>query len=315
MKAPSESYLKVHYELRPAKQVERRMLIDAFQMLSLAGFPISDYQYTGFGSIYFVDFILFHKILGMNRLLSVEYSTKVAKRVRFNKPYDCIDIEIKPIGDVIPTLSRDRKHLLWLDYDSVIQREQLADVVLAATYLSPGSLLLVTVDVEPPGSDCDGPVEWREYYLDEAERYLGSARTIKDFTASKLPTLNVQILQRAISAGLSGRPDVHFFPLFNFLYADGHKMLTIGGMIGTDVEQRGLRSSPIADAEFARLDLDSDPFEIRVPRLTRKERMYLDFAMPCSDKWHPKDFELKKEDVKTYRQIYRYFPAYAELLL
>lgn len=33
MSTPSESYLKVHYELRPAKQVERRMIIDAFQRM------------------------------------------------------------------------------------------------------------------------------------------------------------------------------------------------------------------------------------------------------------------------------------------
>jgi hypothetical protein len=53
MSTPTASYLKVHYELRPAKQVERRMLIDAFQQLAQAGFQIRDYQYTGMGSIYF----------------------------------------------------------------------------------------------------------------------------------------------------------------------------------------------------------------------------------------------------------------------
>jgi len=53
----SSSY-RVQYDLRPAKQVERRMIIDALQRLSTAGFPITDYQYTGFGAIYFVDFIV-----------------------------------------------------------------------------------------------------------------------------------------------------------------------------------------------------------------------------------------------------------------
>ena len=53
---PSESYLRVQYELRPAKQVERRMIIDALRKLAMAGFEIEDYNYVGFGSIYFVDF-------------------------------------------------------------------------------------------------------------------------------------------------------------------------------------------------------------------------------------------------------------------
>jgi len=60
MSAATESYLKVAYDLRPAKQIERRMFIDGLQRLALAGFDIGDYQYTGFGSIFFVDFILFH---------------------------------------------------------------------------------------------------------------------------------------------------------------------------------------------------------------------------------------------------------------
>ena len=51
----AQSCLKVQYELRSAKQVERRMLIDALQTLSASGFDISQYQYTGFGSVYFVD--------------------------------------------------------------------------------------------------------------------------------------------------------------------------------------------------------------------------------------------------------------------
>src|SRR5688500_5676875 len=128
MTRPTESYLKGHYELRPAKQVERRMLVDAFQMLSLSDFPIKDYQYPGMGSMYLIDFILFHRMLGITKMLSVEYSAKVAKRVEFNRPFRCVETVIAPIGDVIPTLSKDRRHLLWLDYDGVLTNAHLQDV-------------------------------------------------------------------------------------------------------------------------------------------------------------------------------------------
>ena len=33
------------------------------------------------------------------------------------------------------------------------------------------------------------------------------------------------------------------------------------------------------------------------------------------DGWQPPDFDLDSEDIKKYREIYRFFPAYAELLL
>jgi hypothetical protein len=41
----------------------------------------------------------------------------------------------------------------------------------------------------------------------------------------------------------------------------------------------------------------------------------MDSAMPCASGWTPADFELDDEDVAAYNEIYRYFPAYAELLL
>ncbi len=53
---PSRSYLKVPYDLRMAKQIERRMIADLLIRLRGGGFDISNYQYTGMGSIYFVDF-------------------------------------------------------------------------------------------------------------------------------------------------------------------------------------------------------------------------------------------------------------------
>ena len=177
MITPTESYLRVHYELRPAKQVERRMLVDALHLLSLGGFQIRDYQYTGLGSIYFIDFILFHKLLGIDDMLSVEYSEKIARRVRFNRPFDCVRVEIASIGDVIPTLSRDKRHIIWMDYDSVLLSRHLDDLRLASSHLAPGSIILVTLDVEPPGDSTDGPQDWREYLVGQAGDYGTGANT------------------------------------------------------------------------------------------------------------------------------------------
>jgi hypothetical protein len=312
MTPPTESFYKVPYDLRPAKQIERRMLIDAFQRLSFAGFPIGEYQYTGMGSIYFVDFILFHKLLGIDKLLSVEISSKITKRLRFNKPFQRVDIQICPIGDVIPQLSRDRRHILWLDYDGLICSEFLRDLVLAGTYLSAGSILLVTVDVEPP--EGNSPKEWRDYYAAEASAYLGKESKVEDFVKTSLVARNTGFIKRAIMQGLVGR-EAEFIPMFNFIYADGHNMLTIGGMIGTQQERRQLKASSLNDTSYFRSNLEIPPYAISVPRLTRKERLYLDGFMPCNEKWKPKEFELPPESVLAYREIYRFFPAYAELLL
>ena len=69
MTSIESSSSKVPYDLRPRKQVERRMMAHVFQLLSEAGFPISTYCYAGFGAFFFVDFILFRRILGINDML------------------------------------------------------------------------------------------------------------------------------------------------------------------------------------------------------------------------------------------------------
>lgn len=312
MTAPTESYLKVHYELRPAKQVERRMLIDAFQLLAQSGFPIRDYQYTGMGSIYFVDFILVHRLLGINRMLSVEYSSSIQNRVEFNKPFASVETKFAPIGDVIPTLSRDLHHILWLDYDSVIQNSHLQDISLAATFLTTGSLILVTVDIEPP--TLGGPPSWLDYFRTEGGDYFDSTLQTKDFAQSKLPRRNIDLIEKALKSGLTGRKGVDFIPLFNFVYSDGHHMLTLGGMIGGKSERNRVKKSGLARTEYIRASLKVDPCFIKVPRLTRKERQHLDAQMPCKEGWTPAEFELSADNVEAYQKIYRYCPTYAELL-
>jgi len=314
VRGPKESYLKVFYDLRPAKQIERKMIIDTLLRMSQGGFKISDYQYTGFGSVYFVDFILLHKILGLSNLLNVEYSPKIKRRVAFNSPFSLIRHEFKPIGDVIPTLSRDITHLLWLDYDDIINRSIVEDVIAASAQLSRGSFLMVTVDVEPPAGP-EGPEEWRSFFEDEVGQYLDAGLQLPQYSRSNLPRLNASILYNAVRVGLAGRSDVSFHLLFNFVYKDGHRMLTIGGLIGAPSEIRDLKACNFEGLKFIRNSLDEGPYEIRVPRLTRKERLYLDSFMPSADKWRPSAFEMPAEDVAAYREIYRFYPSFAELLL
>jgi len=179
MVRPTESSsLKIPYNLRMAKQIERHMIVDALQILSRAHFPISDYQYTGLGSIFFVDFIMFHKILGIHRMLSVEFSKKIKKRVKFNRPFRNIKIEYGRIGEFIPSLSKDLKHMVWLDYDYRLNRDDvLTDVILACSELSCGSILLVTVDLEMPKLDRGQKTYWTaqerfEYYSEQAGQFF-----------------------------------------------------------------------------------------------------------------------------------------------
>lgn len=314
MTVPSKSYERVAYDLRPAKQVERRMLLDALGRLMNGGVPIRDYQYTGLGSIYFFDFLLLYKLVGIRRFLTSEYDTSIEKRILFNMPFGGIEVRMDPIGDVIPDLSPDLSHLLWLDYDSGLVRSMLEDAASAAFQLSPGSILLVTVDAEPP-KGTDDPSSRLAYFQDEGGEYLPFDFDREWCRLSELPETNLKILETAIRSGLAFRSDVAFFPLFKFVYADGHEMVTLGGMIGGETEKRKLDGCDWENAKYLRKDTEEDAYRIVVPRLTRKERMFLDRYMPTPDSWSPSEFEIKPDVVEAYRDIHRYYPHYGEFFV
>lgn len=328
MSTTSSSY-RVQYDMRPAKQVERRMLVDALQHLAAAGFPVTDYQYTGFGAIYFVDFILFHKILGLNKLVSLEQHKSLTSRMKFNRPFSCVEIKMVAASSEIPNLSRDIRHFVWLDYDGVLQKDFLSDIQSAITVLPAGSILLVTVDVESPEDydyrivdpDFDGskevlgPKHWKRYFEYHAASYLKLGVSDADFGKSELILRSTEILKSAFTKSIVVRPELEFLPMFNFAYRDSHSMLTMGGMIAGRTEKRQLRASNLSETVYYRDDFVSPPFEIKIPRLTRKERAYLDREMPCADGWVPGEFDLEAEEVRHYRDIYRFLPAFAEISL
>lgn len=300
------------------------MIIDALQRLTLAGFPISEYEYTGFGSIYFVDFVLFHKMLGIHRMLTVEHSDELKDRIVFNRPFNCIQVRMEAASSVIPTLSPDSKHLLWLDYDGPISSENLGDTLSAMTHLSVGSIFLITLDVEPPelgDEDTEataGPRQWKAYYKEQAGDLLDPNLPVSKFAKSNLPAITTKIVFAALRQGLAGRHQVHFSPLFNFRYKDGHEMLTLGGMIATSAEESLIQRSTVhqtsTEVPYVRRTLAATPYRIPNLKVTRKERIYLDSMMPRATK-KKGGFHLPDDLVEQYSQVYRFFPAYAELLL
>ncbi|MGN6626839.1 MAG: O-methyltransferase [Tepidisphaeraceae bacterium] len=314
MNAFGRSLGRVRYDLRPAKQVERMMLIDGLQLLATSGFSIPDYRYVGMGSIHFYDYSLFYKFLGIERLLSVEINKTTERRIRFNKPLGLVDIFMGSIGEVIPTLSADERHLLWLDYDGPLSSALLADAQQAAALLSIGSILLLTIDVEPPRGGAK-PSAIRELYRAEAGTALPEDLPITAFRAQSLHVPISATIDRTIQRGLAGRRNVSFAPMFNFLYGDGHRMLTVGGMIVSPEERRKIDSSLLVQRNFYRNSLTVSPFEIVVPTITRREKLYLDQFMPANADWRPKHFDLPEDDLRAYREIFRFNPLYSELIL
>jgi hypothetical protein len=307
----------LQYDLRPAKQVERRMMLDAFQVLLAAGFPIRDYMYLGMGSVFFWDYLLFHKLLGIKQLTSVEVDESITRRVNFNKPFNVVNVRMTTIGSALQSVGEER-HLVWMDYDEKLSTNMLADITQAATKLGSESICVITVDVEPPNVEQQNgrPLneEWKEYYRGIAGSLWDPSWDTEEFVQASLWKRVSHLIHNAIQSGLAGQAKL-FLPMFHFLYRDGdHQMMTVGGMFGINRTRTRIQQSELRDAIYFR-DNFRNPYEIRVPRFTRRERYLLDQAMPRRHGWTPTEFEAREEELQSYSQIYRFLPAYAELLL
>ncbi len=322
MVMPISSSRKVQYNLRPLKQIERRMMGHTFQMFAEAGFPISTYRYAGFGAFFFVDFILFRMMLSIRDMISIEHDISHRKRVEFKRPFKDIHIAFEESSNYLAQISPDVPHILWLDYDGPIRESCIQDIQMAAARLKSSSILIVTFDIDfdkadgprnlPPG---ERQTAWLGHFERECSIYFNPELNQKDFASMHIWKRTTEVVDAAIQFGIQSREKLIFEPLFSFQYADGHKMLTLGGMIADEGNRNTLRKIDWDQLPFIRRNFCESPFTIECPVLTRKEKLYLDSEMPCESDWFPQDFLLSQEELDQYKKVHKYYPSYAELLL
>ena len=156
------SIQQIDYRIRPAKYVERHMLCELFRCLAPFG-HVSSYRYWGFGAIYFADFILFHKALGLANMLSMERDDGQERRHTFNRPYNCITLDFRPSQAVLTSIEHwDALTIAWLDYTDMLDSTVLADIKWFMGHAHAGSVLIVSVnchssDVDEGASDSAAP--------------------------------------------------------------------------------------------------------------------------------------------------------------
>lgn len=318
------SYERVNYLLRPSKQVERKIFVEVLSRLAKCGYLLSEYTYLGLGSIYYADFMLFHKYLYIDNMICAEQS-RIPRRMRFNKPYDFIELRMGPVSKVIPRLDAGRRCLAWLDYDCTLKASILADIDACIQRLPQGSILIVTVDAEPrlPDEyDCDvdnmTPFqqlgEFVKYLQESFGEYVPGGIAKNADSADVLPKVLARILRSQIEASLLSQPGVSFIQLFNYKYADGASMLTVGGLLDCEVKKRELKRAGILSLPYVETGLV--PKSITVPTLTPREKVWLDSNLGArGGKQVRAAFEITQRSVRNYRRLYRYYPTYFESLL
>lgn len=100
------SFDAVNYSLRPSKTIQRQIVFDCVRSLQ-AGLNLERLVYVGFGSIWFTDFVMAHKLLGIDDMVSLEADDIGYRRAVFNSPFSTVRVKHGYSYDVLPNLYID----------------------------------------------------------------------------------------------------------------------------------------------------------------------------------------------------------------
>lgn len=315
------TYEKIDYRLRPAKNIERKMMIDVIRRLSSI-IQLEEYKYIGLPSLYYSDARLFHTRLGIEDIVCIEREEEDEKRFIFNKPYDFIDLKIGHSSEILPELSWEKPVILWLDYDDKISSYMFADIRQFISEADPGSIVFLTVNAHP---DHPNELDRRdETMVDVLQKRISNSKIPPDVEQKDLRgwgygdvvrrILINEIEETLIPNRNAVEPDdkqVEFKQLVNFKYQDGAKMRTIGGILHSDQIKNEFDSAAFNNLEFYR---DGDEScHIQVPKMTFREMRSLDQYMPEPPS-NIDDIEVPVSEsyVDQYSKLYRHFPRFVE---
>ena len=316
----------VNYAIRPNKTVERKVVFEILSALTPI-YDFSKYRYIGFGAVWFVDFVLAHKYLFIEDMISIEKDEYIARRAEFNKPYACVRIEAGESDNILPELLYDEcPFLIWLDYDTSLDGPVLQDISTFCQRAQTGSLVIATINAHRNSLPNKDPEDHELKDLEERLRYFAGdlvpqALPKEAVQASGYPGFLASLLFRHMRRQVrkAGREDDWIIPLFNIRYKDNAPMITVGAVI--DHQERAEKISEVLEGKntIPRMD-DSEQISIEVPPLTLKEKATLDQLMPCGDapiedvvrKFGDR---LKPTQIEAYRRFYRYYPTFGEVTI
>lgn len=310
------SFDSINYSLSPNKTIQRHIVFDALEAMDRC-VPICAGVYIGFGSVWFSDFLVAHKRLGIDRLISIENDPVGAVRARFNAPFRSIEVEE---GDSTPVLTdlvqrEDLSHapwVVWLDYDRSVSEVTADDIDIIVTHAPQNSVVIMTLDAGGLGTGPAGRAEYLRSILGDA---ISDELEKEDFTLENMPDIiGDGILNflsgRAIDLGRPGG----FVPSFKIPYKDSSPMVTCGGILPAQAA-RGAAKACVESDYWPGFPAVA----VKAPPLTLKEVLALQKLMPSLANISRADvqgigFDLLDDQISAYSAHYRRYPTFSQVI-
>lgn len=311
------SFDSINYSLRPSKSIQRYVVFEGARRLQ-THMDWENMAYIGLGSVWFTDFTMAHKVLGIDDMVSIEAHEVGYKRAVFNAPFATVQVKQGYTNEVLPALFVDptyaaRPWMIWLDYDGAFD-EGCADDVRSVIENAPAnSVLLVTVNGHEMsyGRVPDRVERLRDIFgaivPDEMPK-----RSCRDERMQE--TLADLLLDFMQSIALDIRRPGGFVPGFRIVYQDSAPMVTVGGVLPTKGASKLVRD--LVDAQ----DWCGRPSKpITAPHLTLKEAAMLQAKLPRKEKLtraiiQSLGFDLEDQQIEAFQTYYRQYPSFAQIL-
>lgn len=311
------SFDTVNYSLRPSKAIQRQLVFEGVRSLQ-AHLDLERLVYVGFGSIWFSDFLMAHKLLGVDDMVSIEADDIGFQRAIFNSPYATVRVRHGNSFDVLPSLYADpiigsRPWLIWLDYDYELNESVRDDIRSVVENAPVNSMLLVTFNGldRKYGHATHRPTRLHELLGSVVPDELSKDACKDENMQETLANLTLDFMA-SVAADLS-RPG-RFVPAFRLLYRDNAPMVTVGGIL------------PAKGAARMATDLVAQPgwgcrplMAIRAPHLTIREAASLQSQLPCKTPLtratvQALGFDLEDDQLRAFESYYRQYPAFAQIV-
>ncbi len=307
----------VSYDLRPSKQIERKMMLDSFGAAMEAGFSISEYRYVGMGGNRFYDFMLIHKFLGIEKMISLEHDRDMMPRAKFNSPYHFIQLRNENVNNFILGDNFSGNTIYWMDYDGPLHPDITSDVASIAPKVGLDDFIFFTIRAEPPGYLQKENAAKRLSEVKESFGGLAGNVSRDDMNNANFPEAVYKVLHAAFMNAFVGSTGI-FWPYFQVGYADGSAMLTYGGVYTTPQKRKdlaGVINKKVPVLKSAR------KYQIKRFNLTERERGLFDRAATAQGGTKAEEIKelrrlgFKNSELNRYRELLRYHPRYMETLI
>ena len=307
----------VNYSLRPSKSIQRQIVFDGVRTLQ-SHLDLKRMVYVGLGSIWFTDFIMAHKLLGISDMVSIERSEIGHRRAVFNIPYATVRVCLGYSSQVLPTLYddqiiRERPWMIWLDYDGYFD-ETLRDDIRSVIEQAPeNTIFLITFNGKDRkyGHANDRPQRLRELFGDVVPDELPKHECGGDRMQETLADLAIDFM-KSVAAELTHPGG--FVPAFRLIYKDTAAMVTVGGLMPT-VENARDTTNIVGGANWK----CRPEKRIVAPHLTIREAVTLQSQLPSAKGLSRSlvqslGFDLEDGQIEAFEKYYREYPAFAQII-